>query len=117
MPPSPPPPLPVAEASAPASAANIGPGFDCVAVALVPIGIPNVEEAIDRAIEAAGGDYDALGDGVLYLDIYAFIFGKECVRVSGTPVKTREILSGQAPGPGRLWRHSRLATPEPGGPG
>lgn len=62
---------------------------DCVFVVIVPIGMPNIKEAIDRAIESAGADYDALVDGVIYQDNFAFIFGQMCFRVEGTPINTK----------------------------
>lgn len=64
-------------------------GKDCVMVFLFPFGIPNMKEAIDRAIESAGGDYDALVDGVVYQDNYYFILGEMCFRVEGTPINTK----------------------------
>ena len=47
-------------------------------------GIPNVEEAIDRAIEKANGN--ALVDAVLYQYIAPF---KSCFRVKGTVVQLK----------------------------
>lgn len=64
-------------------------GEDCVAVVLVPLGVPNLKEAIDKAIENAGPGYDALIDGVAYFDNFNFFFGKQCYRVEGTPINTK----------------------------
>lgn len=63
-------------------------GEDCVPVVLFPIGIPNMKEAIDRAIEKAGPGYDALTDGVVYSVQQAFIVGRICYKVEGTPIGT-----------------------------
>lgn len=64
-------------------------GKDCVIVILFPLGLPNLKTAVDRAIEKAGPEYDALIDGVAYFDNYSFLFGEECSRVEGTPVSTK----------------------------
>lgn len=66
---------------------------DCVFVLFVPLGIPNMKEAIDRAIESAGGEYDALVDGVVYQDNWSFIVGQMCFRVEGTPINTKAKTS------------------------
>lgn len=64
-------------------------GNDCVIVFLIPFGIPNLKTAIDKAIESAGPGYDALIDGVAYIDNKSFLFGQECYRVEGTPISTK----------------------------
>ncbi len=64
---------------------------DCVPVVIFPLGLPNPEEAIDRAIEEAGPEYDALTDVAVYYDIYAFLFGKICWRVSGLPIRSTDL--------------------------
>ena len=64
-------------------------GKDCVVVFLIPFGMPNLKSAIDKAIENAGPKYDALIDGVAYIDNYNFIVGQQCYRVEGTPVSTK----------------------------
>src|SRR5579871_4145301 len=61
-------------------------GEDCVFVLFVPFGVPNMKEAIDRAIASAGGDYDALIDGVIYQNNYSFIIGEQCFKIEGTPI-------------------------------
>lgn len=60
----------------------------------IPLGAPNLKEAVDMAIESAGPGYDALVDGVIYR-IYQFyiVFSKSGYKVEGTPVKTREIIT------------------------
>ena len=40
-------------------------GKHSVPIILIPIGRPNIKEATDNAIEAAGPQYDALIDGVV----------------------------------------------------
>jgi hypothetical protein len=62
---------------------------DCVPVVVIPFGMPNVKTAVDRAIEKAGGDFDALVDGVVNYDNRSFIFGQVCYVVEGTPISTR----------------------------
>lgn len=57
-----------------------------------PLGEPNLKEAVDRAIEAAGPGYDALIDGVIYSENYWYVFyGYSGYKVVGTPIKTAEL--------------------------
>ncbi len=58
----------------------------------IPLGIPNLKEAVDRAIESAGPGYDALVDGVIYQQTYWYIItGYSGYKVVGTPVKTVDL--------------------------
>lgn len=68
-------------------------GEDCVPVILFPLGVPNMKEAIDEAIESAGENYDALVDGVVYHINQSFLFGQICYRVEGTPINTKDSVS------------------------
>lgn len=68
-------------------------GEDCAPVVLFPLAIPNMKTAIDRAIENAGPGYDALTDGVVYSLNQAFIFGRICYQVEGTPIQTRSAIA------------------------
>ena len=69
-------------------------GKDEVAIVLfIPFGVPNIKEATDRAIEAAGPQYDALIDGVLSSCYCAFIFGVSRVSVEGTPINTKMLAN------------------------
>jgi len=55
---------------------------------------PSIKEAIDRAIENAGGQYDALIDGVIELESKSlFINTKVKYTVEGTPVETAQITT------------------------
>lgn len=81
-------------------------GEDCVLVLVFPFGIPNMKEAIDRTIENAGGNYDALVDGVVYQVNHSFIIGQQCFRVEGTPINTKESVSFRK---SDLLRHSQRA--------
>lgn len=74
----------------PSSSAQRVEAEDCVPVVLFPFGIPNLKTAIDRAIEKAGPQYDALIDGVVYSKNYSFLIGKICYTVEGTPISTRK---------------------------
>lgn len=60
-------------------------GSDCTF--LVP---PNMKEALDRAIESSGGNYDALVDGVVYFNSFWLY---SCYKVEGTPINTRDKSS------------------------
>jgi hypothetical protein len=68
-------------------------GEDYVFVFLgVPLGVPNLKAATDRAIESAGKDYDCLIDGVVYTKRKWYVlFGKMGYEVQGTPIKTAGI--------------------------
>lgn len=60
----------------------------------IPLGTPNLKEAVDRAIEAAGPGYDALRDGVIYSKFYYFLLtAKSGFKVEGTPIKTTELIT------------------------
>ena len=59
---------------------------DCVPVILVHLGQPDLEAAIDKAIESAGPGYDALVDGAVYRRYEHFLFGRECWEVEGIAV-------------------------------
>lgn len=59
---------------------------DCVPVILVHWGQPDLKTAINKAIESAGPDYDALIDGAVYRRYEHFLFGRECWEVKGTAV-------------------------------
>lgn len=58
----------------------------------IPLGAPNLKQAVDRAIEKAGPGYDALIDGVIYTEKYWYLIsGYSGYKVVGTPVKTSEL--------------------------
>ncbi|MCK4607012.1 MAG: hypothetical protein KAU35_06935 [candidate division Zixibacteria bacterium] len=60
----------------------------------IPLGTPNLKEAVDRAIESAGPDYDALIDGVIYSQGYWFVVtAKTGFKVEGTPIKTTKLIA------------------------
>ena len=65
-------------------------GRDCIPTLLAMFGgTPNMEEAIDKAIEKAGPDYDALVDGVVYKTSNPLM---DCYKVDGTPINTKEAI-------------------------
>ena len=64
-----------------------------IVIFAIPFGNPSIKEATDRAIEAAGPEYDALIDGVISRCYCAFIFGKSTVNVEGTPINTTMLAS------------------------
>lgn len=58
----------------------------------IPLGVPNLKEAVDRAIESAGPGYDALIDGVIYSQNYWYVItAYNGYKVEGTPIKTSEL--------------------------
>lgn len=54
-------------------------------IIFIPTGVPNIKEAIDRAIESVPGAV-ALVDGVLTQESFWFIFGMSSYVVEGTPL-------------------------------
>ena len=54
--------------------------------------MPNQEEALDRAVEAGGGN--AMVDAVIYFKPAACIFDDACWEIKGTVIKTKDIVSG-----------------------
>lgn len=68
-------------------------GEDCVWIVYMPLGVPNMKEAIDRAIESAGPEYDALIDGVVYQTQWWAFIGQMCFKVEGTPINTKKSVS------------------------
>ena len=57
----------------------------------VPLGTPEIKEAVDRAIQSAGPGYDALVDGVLYQTFGLMNAG---FKIEGTPIKTSMVKGG-----------------------
>ena len=56
---------------------------------IIPFSNPSLKEAVDRAIESAGPDYDALVDGVIYWkSSWFFLVGSMAYEVVGTPINT-----------------------------
>ncbi len=53
-------------------------------------GMPNLKQAVDKAIESAGPGYDALIDGVVFNRFELFTSGYV---VTGTPIKTSKLKS------------------------
>jgi hypothetical protein len=70
---------------------------------------PSLEEAVDRAIEAGGPEYDALMDGVVYNKAYyAILAWGNAFRVRGVPVNTKEVVSQSPDILDRLIVHSSI---------
>jgi len=65
-------------------------GGDCKIVILgIPIGYPNMEEALDKAMAKCDGNL--MTDIALYKTEWSIIlFGGNCIRVKGTSLNTRE---------------------------
>lgn len=54
---------------------------------------PNMEEALDKACEAGGGN--AMVDAVIYYKPANCIFDDHCYEVKGTVIKTRDLLKSE----------------------
>jgi hypothetical protein len=63
-------------------------GEDCVVLLLgVPFGVPNLEKAVDKALETGGGN--VMVDQVTYANAVNFIIaGQSCIEVEGTVLNT-----------------------------
>ena len=69
-------------------------GKDCTTwYPFVPPQQPSQEEALDKAVEAGGGN--AMVDAVIYYDPASCWFGQTCWEVKGTVIKTRDTLLGE----------------------
>lgn len=68
-------------------------GKHCVPVIFLPVGVPNIEEAIDRAIESGPEGTDMLTDVTVYSRNRSFLFGVICIEVTGTATDS----SGEQP--------------------
>ncbi len=69
-------------------------GEDKAVYFIFPLGNPQVKNALDRAIEAAGPGYDALLDGVIYNHFNVFLLvGSFGFSVEGTPIKTSMLIA------------------------
>jgi hypothetical protein len=55
-------------------------------------GMPNLKQAVDRAIESAGPGFDALIDGVVFNKMELFTSGYV---VTGTPIKTGKLKASE----------------------
>ena len=89
-------------------------GKDCAGLLLGLIPItgrfqPNMKEAVDRAIEAAGTGYDALIDGVIDQEILILmIYNQVCFVVEGTPINTKDTSTSSLELTDRVvYHHSR----------
>jgi len=89
-------------------------GKDCAGLLLGLIPVtgrfqPNMKEAVDRAIEAAGPGYDALIDGVIDQEVLIFIlYNQGCYIVEGTPINTKDTSTSSLDLTDRVvYHHSR----------
>jgi len=66
-------------------------------IIFIPTGIPNMKEAIDRAIESVPGAV-ALVDGVLYQKLFyiPLIYGQSSYVIEGTPLVDPALASGKS---------------------
>ena len=89
-------------------------GKDCAGLLLGLIPVtgrfqPNMKEAVDRAIEAAGPGYDALIDGVVDNKILVLVvYNENCFVVEGTPINTKDVSTSSLDLTDRVvYNHSR----------
>lgn len=66
-------------------------GEDCT---ITFVGVPNMKSAIDDAVEKAGPGYDALVDGVVWMDDKLLY---QCYRVEGTPLRAKKVYTVPLP--------------------
>ena len=68
-----------------------------IGLGYIPLGTPEIKEAVDEAIQSAGPGYDALVDGVLYqVSEYYLLTMKTGYKVVGTPIKTSLVNRSSA---------------------
>lgn len=89
-------------------------GIDCAGMILGLIPVhgrlnPNMKEAVDRAIESAGPEYDALIDGVVDQRItFLILYNEACFIVEGTPINTKDAPTSSLGSTDRVaYHHSR----------
>ena len=58
-------------------------------ILFIPLGLPQLEEAIDQALKK--GDGDLMTDAAIYSEGWWFIVGQSTIRIEGTVVKTRGV--------------------------
>jgi len=68
-------------------------------IIIIPLGVPNAKEALDRAIESVPGAV-ALVDGVIYQKFWwiPYIYGKQSYIVEGTPLVDPKLAMSDLPG-------------------
>lgn len=65
---------------------------EAMIIIIIPTGVPNMKEAIDRALESVPGAV-ALVDGVVYQEAFWFIIGTSSYVVEGTPIIDTTLAS------------------------
>ena len=88
-------------------------GVDLVHIVIIPLGVPNIKQAIDKAIESTPGAV-ALVDGVLFQKSWsAFIYGQMMYVVEGTPLIDKSLVKTNSPIPDysivRLDKHGNIS--------
>ena len=75
---------------------------------------PNMKQAIDEAIEAAGPEYDALIDGVVdYRWMFTYVVNMFCYEIKGTPINTKASVSQLNESSDRVvYHHSKRHHPD-----
>lgn len=58
----------------------------------IPFGLPTLQEAVDEALDAGGGDL--MTDTAVYTSFWWFIFGSTKIEVRGTVVDTAKAQRG-----------------------
>jgi hypothetical protein len=68
-------------------------GMDCTSFFIFPLGNVRDDEknAVDKAIESAGPEYNALLNPTIYSVIEYFAIGRICIKVEGIAVNVKDI--------------------------
>jgi len=78
-------------------------GEDCKfnLLGLIPFGLPNMEQAVDRALEAGKGNV-MVDEVTEYKNTWFVIGGLSCIVVEGTVLNTKETAGKTTPNPSAL---------------
>lgn len=82
---------------------------EAMIIIFIPTGVPNMKEAIDRALESVPGAV-ALVDGVVYQEAFWFIIGTSSYVVEGTPIIDTSLASAELESPFMVARLDRRGT-------
>ena len=64
-------------------------GEDCVVIFIIPWGVPNLEKAVDQALQKGNGN--VMVDQVSYSKIFSLVLiGQHCLEVEGTVLTIAE---------------------------
>jgi hypothetical protein len=83
-------------------------GMDCTYFFILPLGDIRDDErnAVDKAIESAGPEYNALLNPSIYSVIQYFAIGRICIKVEGIAINVKDVSLVHETGGNRYLLHS-----------